>query len=215
MFEPGDESTELPHYDRQSVLVMTILAEVFVLLIASIWIYFAQIDLRPLITFNMKVCFFGIAGGLLVTILNLAIWKLADKYSAQNYLLASMKDLIDKQMLPLMGHLNFIDSIFIALVSGLSEEVFFRGVLQSQCGIVPSACAFGLAHLPRIYYFPYALWATYVGLLMSFLVSATDSICAPMIAHAVINFASINVLRIIHKRRSAEGQKPGTGATGS
>jgi len=204
MFDPGEDDHDLPNYDRQAVLSMTIFAEVFVLLIASVWIFFAKIDLRPLLVVNMKALVLSVLAALLVTLLNLAIMKLADKYSAQNYLLKSMKDLIHKQMLPLIGRLTFLDSILVSAVSGLCEEVFFRGVLQDQCGIVPSACAFGLAHLPRIYYFPYALWATYVGLLMSFLVVQTGSLYSPMIAHALINFASITVLRRMNQKSSSQ-----------
>jgi membrane protease YdiL (CAAX protease family) len=203
MFEPGsgeEDNDIMPKYDRQAVLIMTIFAEVFVLLIASIWIFFAKIDLRPLLIFNIQALVMGVLAALLVTILNLAILHLANKHGAQIYLLKSMRDLINKQMLPLIGHLTFFDSIMVSVISGLCEEVFFRGVLQSQCGIVPSACAFGLAHLPRIYYFPYALWATYVGLLMSFLVAQTGSLYSPMIAHALINFASITVLRTMYKK---------------
>ena len=202
MFDPPDDedNDNLPKYDRQAVFSMTIFAEVFVLLIASVWIFFARIDLRPLLVFNMKGLILAVLAAAVVTLLNLVILKLADKYGAQIYLLKSMKDLINKQMLPLIGHLTFFDSILVSAVSGLCEEVFFRGVLQNQCGIVPSACAFGLAHLPRIYYFPYALWATYVGLLMSFLVLETGSLYSPMIAHALINFASITVLRRMYKK---------------
>jgi hypothetical protein len=203
MFKPGsgeEDNDEMPPYDRQAVLSMTIFAEIFVLLIASIWIFFAKIDLRPLLVFNMQALGMGVLAAIIVTLINLAILHLAKKYGGQIYLLKSMNDLINKQMLPLIGHLNFFDSISVSVISGLCEEIFFRGVLQSQCGIVPSACAFGLAHLPRIYYFPYALWATYVGLLMSFLVVQTGSLYSPMIAHALINFASITVLRRMHNK---------------
>ncbi|MBS2008689.1 MAG: CPBP family intramembrane metalloprotease [Cyanobacteria bacterium SZAS TMP-1] len=202
MFEPGEDDEIMPHLDRHSVLSMTIFAEIFVLVLATGWIFLAKLDLKPLLHCNTRAVIAGISAALLVTLLNLAILRLANKYAARFYLLKSMKDLIYKQMLPLMGHLTFADSIFIAIISGFCEEVFFRGVLQSQCGLVPAACAFGLAHLPRIYYFPYALWATYVGLLMGFLLIATDSLYSPIIAHALINFASINVLRRMHSTNS-------------
>ena len=197
---PGDEDQDvMPNYDRQAVLAMTLWAEIIVLIIAVIWILFAKIDLRPVLIFNVQALIMGALAALLVTLLNLAIMHLANIYGEKVYLLKSMKDLLNKQMLPLIGHLSFSDSILVAVVSGLCEELFFRGVLQSQCGIISSACAFGLAHLPRIYYFPYALWATYVGLLMSFLMLKTGSLYSPMIAHALINFASINVLRRLYK----------------
>jgi len=206
MFDPGDDDNndpdDLSKYGRQAVLSMTIMAEVFVLAIASAWIFFAQIDLRSLLVFKVQALTMGVLAAAAVTLANLAILFLANKYGSQIYFFKSMKDLINKEMLPLIGQLNFFDSVMVALVSALCEEVFFRGVLQNQCGIVPSACAFGLAHLPRIYYFPYALWATYVGLLMSFLVINTGSLYAPMIAHALINFASICVLRRLNKKNA-------------
>jgi len=202
MFEPNsdDQDEMMPHFDRQAVLSMTIFAEIFVMLLATVWIFLAKINLDPLLKYSTKAVLVGVAAAALVTLLNLGIMRLANKYADQFYLLKSMRDLIHKQMLPLIGHMTFADSIFVAIVSGFCEEVFFRGVFQTQCGIIPSACAFGLAHLPRIYYFPYALWATYVGLLMSFLLVYTGSLYAPIVAHALINFASINVLRRMHRQ---------------
>jgi hypothetical protein len=108
-----------------------------------------------------------------------------------------MQDLLKYEMIPLFGQLTVADSILIALASGFCEEVFFRGVVEATGGIATSSICFGLAHLPSFYYFPYALWAFAVGLVMSFLMAGTGSIFAPVAAHTLINLISINVLRYI------------------
>jgi len=99
--------------------------------------------------------------------------------------------------MPLFGRLTFVDSVLVSLASGICEEIFFRGILESTSGIATSATCFGLAHLPSFYYFPYAIWALLVGLIMSFTLSGSGSIFAPIVAHALVNLISINVLRYI------------------
>ncbi|MBU6450356.1 MAG: CPBP family intramembrane metalloprotease [Cyanobacteria bacterium REEB67] len=205
-------------YSRGAALSVTIAGELLLLLIACVWVYFAHIDLTPLIKWRsgseIPVLMPGIATAGLVSLGNLAIMYFADKYHDRNMLLASMKDLIDTVMLPLLGPFTLLDSVIVAAISGLAEEIFFRGVLQNQftalvsffglhqheseCGIVLSAVCFGMAHFRNLYFLPYAVWAMVVGLLMSFLLAQTGSLYTPMIAHALINLTSITVLRTMY-----------------
>jgi membrane protease YdiL (CAAX protease family) len=210
-------------YSRGAALSVTIAGELLLLLIACVWIFFAHIDLAPLIIFHggteIPLLMPGIVTAGLVSLCNLAIMYLANKYHDRNIILASMKDLIDSVMLPLLGPFTLLDSVLVAAVSGVAEEVFFRGVLQNQftalvsflglhqyqseCGIVLSAVCFGMAHFRNLYFLPYAIWAMVVGLLMSFLLAQTGSLYTPMIAHALINLTSIKVLRTMYAAEQA------------
>ncbi len=190
------DPTEKP-FDRQTIVTISIAIEALLLLATTAWCYFAEIDLRSLFKFNLATLLWGISAGLAISTINMAILYLSQKLANRLFIFQSMHDLLKYEMIPLFGQLTVADSILIALASGFCEEVFFRGVVEATGGIATSSICFGLAHLPSFYYFPYALWAFAVGLVMSFLMAGTGSIFAPVAAHTIVNIISINVLRYI------------------
>ena len=184
-------------FDRQTIVAVTIAIEALLLLATTAWCYFGQVDLRPLFKFNLAVLVWGISAGLAISTINMAILYLSQKLANRVFIFQSMYDLLKHEMIPIFGQLTVIDSILLALASGFCEEVFFRGVVEASGGIATSSICFGLAHLPSFYYYPYAVWALGVGLVMSYLMAGTGSIFAPVAAHTLINLISINVLRYI------------------
>ncbi len=183
-------------FDRQTIVTVVIVVEALFLLITTIWSYLAQVDLRYLFRFNWSALIWGLSAGLAISASNLALLYLCQKLN-RFFVFQSMHDLLKKEMMPLFSRLTVMDSILVSLASGLCEEIFFRGILETTGGIALSATCFGLAHLPSFYYFPYAVWALLVGLVMSFVMSGSGSIIAPIVAHALVNFISINVLRYL------------------
>lgn len=193
----GQTEEEQKPFDRQTIVAISIAIEAVLLLAATAWCYFGEIDLRGLFKFNLNVLVWGISAGLAISTINMAILYLSQKLASRLFVFQSMHDLLKHEMIPIFGQLTFGDSILLALASGFCEEVFFRGVVEATGGIATSSICFGLAHLPSFYYYPYALWALAVGLVMSFLMVGTGSIFAPVAAHALVNLISINVLRYI------------------
>jgi len=82
--------------------------------------------------------------------------------------------------------------LVLALGSAISEEVFFRGVLQRELGIVAASAAFGLLHPLGI---AYVLWAAGVGAGLGALFALTGSLAAPAAAHGVYNLLALVYLR--------------------
>ncbi|MDP3506836.1 MAG: CPBP family intramembrane metalloprotease [Candidatus Melainabacteria bacterium] len=190
------EKTEEP-FDRQTIVTISIAIEALLLLVTTAWCYFGEIDLRALFKFNLGTLLWGISAGLAISTINMAILYLSQKLAHRFFIFQSMHDLLKHEMIPIFGQLTFADSVLLSLASGFCEEVFFRGVVEASGGIATSSICFGLAHLPSFYYYPYAIWAFGVGLVMSFLMASTGSIFAPVAAHALVNLVSINVLRYI------------------
>jgi uncharacterized protein len=185
--------------DRNTVLTLTIAIEAFLLLCATLWMVFEKLDIRPMLYLSKRTVIIGLLAGNLVSLANLAILWAGRRWSQRSFLLRSMRDLVTLEMVPIFGRLKFIDRFFIALISGFCEEIFFRGVLEKSCGMASSAFCFGLAHFPSLYYFPYAIWATLIGLLMSLLSQICGSLWCPIIAHAMINLISLNVIANLDK----------------
>jgi hypothetical protein len=95
----------------------------------------------------------------------------------------------------------------VALLAGVGEELFFRGVIQYKlaewmtplAGLVLTSVLFGLAHaLSRLYF----LLATLIGLYFGWL-ALRYNLLAPMTAHAVYDFAALMYLSRSGRRQSA------------
>ena len=70
----------------------------------------------------------------------------------------------------------------------MSEEFFFRGVMQPKLGLVATSIVFGLVHLP-FREFPnwkHVLVATVLGLFCGRAYQKTGSIRAPIVTHALV-----------------------------
>lgn len=82
--------------------------------------------------------------------------------------------------------------VLVALFSGVGEEVFFRGAVQQEFGLVVASLAFGLAHLgPDRRYLLWTAWAVLAGAVFGLLFEATGGLLAPVAAHAVHNGATL------------------------
>lgn len=97
-------------------------------------------------------------------------------------------------LLPLFGHLGWSEILALAYLAGLSEEVFFRGMLQQSIGLIPTSLAFGILHAVSI---PYMVWATLTGLYLGWLLQATQNLWVPIFAHTVIDLVGLVYIRLI------------------
>ena len=118
---------------------------------------------------------------------------------------AEMRRVWDEVLQPFSRALATRDLVAIAALSGVSEELFFRGILLPELGLVLSSLGFGALHALCAVYFG---WATMVGAGFGALALATDSLVAPIVAHAVYNFGALVLVR-----RAALRAVPATAAT--
>jgi membrane protease YdiL (CAAX protease family) len=95
--------------------------------------------------------------------------------------------------------------VLISVFSGVGEEVFFRGAVQPEFGLVVASLAFGLLHVgPDRRYLVWTVWAVLAGFLFGLLYEWTGGLLAPITAHVLHNAATF----LIWKRsREGEGAK--------
>lgn len=108
------------------------------------------------------------------------------------------------EMKSVLGTLDWKDALYLAALSALCEELFFRGVLQSHIGLVWSSLIFGLAHIPRNRTF--ILWtveAVVLGFCLGLLFVVSGTLAAPVAAHFTINFKNL----LFMGRFDAEGEE--------
>ncbi len=94
-----------------------------------------------------------------------------------------------------LGGLSRSEVLAVALASGVAEELFFRGWLLNEVGLIASSVIFGLVHVPPTRNWMYwPVFAFIVGLFLGALCIWSDSLIYAIIVHAGINF--INILRL-------------------
>lgn len=105
---------------------------------------------------------------------------------SQNHIAQGIESIVDNGLLPAM--------VSVAIIPAIVEETIFRGAMYNQyskinrrAGILLSAFLFGLLHLN----FNQFCYAFVMGIIMSLLIEATDTIVAPMLVHFVINGYSV------------------------
>lgn len=103
---------------------------------------------------------------------------------------------LERDLAPLCRELDGGRVAVLALLSGVGEEVFFRGLLATLLGVVASSALFGLAHqLPGRSRWVWVAWATVAGLLFALVYRGTGSLVAPIVAHVLVNFVNLLQLR--------------------
>lgn len=96
----------------------------------------------------------------------------------------------------LLDNLNWPLALFIALVAGVAEEIFFRGVLQRWIGVWGQAIVFGLTHagygtVDQIV-FPFLL-----GIAFGFMVKRGYGLWMAIAAHFMFDFVQLSLALLI------------------
>ncbi len=102
---------------------------------------------------------------------------------------------LERQMSRLLGPLEPAEAVALALLSGFSEELFFRGAMQGSWGWLVTTVLFALIHTgPGPIYRMWTLFAAVAGLVLAGLMLWRGSLLAPVVAHALVN--GINLARL-------------------
>jgi membrane protease YdiL (CAAX protease family) len=96
-----------------------------------------------------------------------------------------------------LGPLTLGEAYGLALLSGVAEEVFFRGALQPAWGLLPATLVFAVLHSGRGR--AMALWtssALAAGALLGALMLWRGTLFAPIICHALVNAVQLRRLLV-------------------
>lgn len=88
----------------------------------------------------------------------------------------------NERALDIASKITILGAVGIALVAGVSEEVFFRGFLQPRIGLVAQAVLFALVHLSYVNVLEVVFTLT-LGLVLGAVRRRTGSLWAPIVAH--------------------------------
>ena len=101
----------------------------------------------------------------------------------------------------MMGSLQPREAFWVALLSGTSEEILFRGALQPAVGVWLTTLIFGILHVgPSRRFIPWTIMALVAGLLFGGLFAWTGNVLAPVLAHVTVNFLNLRYLAAGRRR---------------
>ena len=95
----------------------------------------------------------------------------------------------------LLGPLDHLEILVYAATAAFAEEMFFRGAMQAQLGIVLASVIFGLAHVAitrRLWLWP--LEAMLMGFCFGGLFYLFGDLTAPIAAHFAINYQNLHFI---------------------
>lgn len=103
---------------------------------------------------------------------------------------------LHSELRPIARSVTLLGIVVLAILSGLGEELLFRGLLQPGLGLWPQALLFGIVHQIRgPSRWVWVAWATVVGLGLGTIFAATGSLLGPILAHAMINAFNLLYLK--------------------
>jgi membrane protease YdiL (CAAX protease family) len=181
--------------DRVVILNVTIVVEAVLLLVATFWSQLAEIPLLPLFAANQQSLLTGVVAGFAIAASGFALLWLAKQLAASSKWLAELRTIVMDEVAPLFATFTLADIVLVAAASGFCEEVFFRGVIQSQFGLFGAAAFFAIFHCPSLRHLPYGLWALTAGLLLGGLLTFTHSLWTPILAHSISNLIVLMCMR--------------------
>jgi len=182
--DPLPNEPEIEPLTRSQLLVAMGVTAVILLVVAKLWLQLGSVSLLSIKLRGLDALL-GLGVGCLITSASSLVYRLWPAYrkSADLYLNLVLKPLF------------WPDLIWLGLLPGLSEELLFRGVMLpalglDASGLVVSSLCFGILHLSGWEQWPYAIWATVVGLLLGFCALSTGNLLVPIIAHIFTNLLS-------------------------
>jgi membrane protease YdiL (CAAX protease family) len=142
--------------------------------------------------------------GLAVGAALIAFWEVGRRY------LPRAREL-EREIADRLAGLGPSDALALALLSGFSEELFFRGAVQGQWGIWVATLLFALLHTgPGRSFQLWTLFAAVAGLCFGLLIAHLGTLLAPMAAHMLVNGVNLHrlVTRPPHPEEADEPEDP-------
>jgi membrane protease YdiL (CAAX protease family) len=182
-----------------NIILISVGAEGFLALLFFIWAHLHDLPFETFPSFS------DIQNGFLFSLplfgLNFILFGLvSDRYPS----FGSFRYLRDNVVKPLADELNIVTALIISFCAGFGEELFFRGLVQAELGIIISALLFALLHfgtavrrfaLVAIVYFV-------IGLYFSQITLEGHGLWVPIITHFFYDFTILIYMRYFYRYKS-------------
>jgi len=168
---------------------MELAASAVLLTASAVWSLARGIDLLAVLRPTIITIVQGVGAGLALA---MTLPLVTAPWARRVLLLRGLKRAWDALESGLGPGLRIREVLVLAVCSGISEEIFFRGAVQGEIGIIGASVLFGLLHPLNV---SYVIWASSVGCAFGLLYQVTGSLLPPILCHGVYNLAALLYLR--------------------
>lgn len=181
--------------DRKIILKILVFQEIGLMLFGLLWLFIRNgmsFYSNGLFSFEKLNPFNGVSitlHNIFIAILSTSFLMLLSLLVIYTY--SPLKKALDVIEVMIISKLKPIDILPIALLSGIGEEFFFRGILQNEIGVIPSSLVFGLLHFPGKDFWIYSVWAFFGGLYFGNIYSYTNNLFIVTLAHTLNNLLAL------------------------
>lgn len=205
------------HYTRKRIVMVSLLLEGGLTVVYFVW-WYCRCFGEPLcaavwhysgLADAAEGVFIGTAAAVPLFGLN---YLLFGPLSHRVRFLSSCFEFKDRIVKPLARELDMRSAGMVALCAGVGEELFFRGLLQTEFGLAFASFAFSFLHFgPAVkkYLFIAALYVV-IGAYFGLLFARTESLLVPIVTHVVYDFFALLYMRYayVSPERSSSGPRP-------
>ncbi len=174
---------------RARLLLVAFVAEGVVFGCALLLAAWLQIDIDPAPSDVARELSIGLLATAPLVVLFIAMMS---DYGDRIKVLGGLRRIMLQDVRRVFLHARFVDLLAIAVSAGVAEEMLFRGVLQTELGLLPASILFGLVHFVTP---AYAVVATLMGLYIGWLYSVFESLFAVILLHALYDLYALAYIR--------------------
>ena len=179
-----------------------VIFECSLLLVAAALAWILDVPLLADLGWDLEAALLGTSSAL--PLLALFAWMLQSESPA----FVEIREFLDKFVRQLFGSWTVAQMAILSLAAGIGEEVLFRGVLQPGIsnfsspitGLLVASFAFAACHALTKAYF---ITTFFIGIYLSLVWQASDNLLAPIITHAVYDFAALLYFLRWHAKSTA------------
>lgn len=182
---------------RKNIVVVGLLVEGFLATIFFVWMHLKGLSF-PLVPSGAEI----LAGVLSVGPLLLLNGILFGVFTRVQGIFSPFLYLRDEIIKPLADELGPFSALLLACFAGVGEELFFRGMMQVELGVLVTNVLFAFLHFGTAVrkFFLVALVYFGIGLYFSHISIRFDSLWVPILAHACYDYLVIMFMKYFYKR---------------
>ena len=182
---------------RKNIVLVGLLVEGFLATIFFVWVHLKGLTF-PLAPSKAEI-FAGIVSVLPLLVLNGILFGVFAKIQG---IFSPFLYLRDEIIKPLADELGPFSALLLACFAGFGEELFFRGMMQVEIGVLVTNFLFALLHFGTAVrkFFLVALVYFGIGLYFSFINLRFDSLWVPILTHAFYDYLVIMFMKYFYKR---------------
>ena len=151
-----------------------------------VWIGLRRGAISPGLFFDPATWWRDLAAGLGMAASLLALWAAGRRW------LAAAREL-ERRVAEMLGPIERAEALGLAFLSGVGEEIFFRGAVQQAWGWLVAAALFAVLHTgPGRALKLWTVFAALAGLALGAVTLATGNLLAAIVAHFLVNAVGLS-----------------------